>query len=131
MRRRLEVLVVILMIVGLLAASRKADADILVRVGALAGQKVHAELPTAAAIAGPLVALRPGDALPVEERVRVRIGADKQMTGADVTVHGGPAGGVRLRGLVLSADQARRAEELALGTVGVATVTNDLAAPIP
>ena len=131
MRRRLEVLVSVLLIVGLLAVSRKADADILVRVGGLAGEKLRAELPDAATVAGPLVALRPGDALPIEEQVRVRIRSDKQMIGADVTVLSGPNGGVRLRGLVLSADQAHRAEVLALGTVGVTTVVNDLAVPIP
>ena len=82
-------------------------------------------------MAGPLVALRPGNARPIEEQVRVRIRSDKPMTGADVTALSGPDGGVRLRGLVQSAGQAHRAEELALETVGVTSVANDLAAPIP
>jgi hypothetical protein len=115
---------------GALAGSKKTDPDTLARVGEVVGAKVKTALPDSSAVSGPLVAFRPGDVLPVEEKVRLRIRTDKAMDGADVTVAAGSAAGeVRLRGVVRNPDQAQRAVRLAEGTVGVEKVVNELAVP--
>jgi hypothetical protein len=115
---------------GALAGSKKSDPDTLARVGEVVGQRVKASLPEASKVAGPLAALKPGDALPVEEKVRVRIRTDKKMDGADVAVSAGPsAGEVRLRGVVQNRGQWARAAELAGETAGVEKVVNELAVP--
>ena len=68
--------------------------------------------------------------LPVEERVRVRIDADKGMDGAVVDVlPGAAAGEVKLRGVVDTPQQRKRAADLAAGTVGVDAVVNEIAVP--
>jgi hypothetical protein len=110
--------------------SKPGDLDILLRVGKKAAEKVQGGLPDARRAAGPLAAFRAGDALPVEERVRVRIQTDKQMAGADVTVVStATAGEVRLRGVVQTGTQRQRAIELAEGTAGVDKVLEELAVP--
>ena len=115
---------------GALAKSKKSDPDTLARIGDVVGQKVTAALPPASKVAGPLVAFRAGDALPVEEKVRLRVRTDKLMDGADVTVASGSAAGeVRLRGVVKDAAQSQRATQLAEGTAGVERVLNELAVP--
>jgi hypothetical protein len=116
--------------VGLFLQCKKTDPDILARLGDVVGSKVKAALPEASKVAGPLVAFKPGDVLPIEEKVRMRIGMDKKMTGAAVIVAPGPeSGAIRLRGVVNHAEQAARAEQLALETVGVQSVVNELARP--
>ncbi len=115
---------------GALAGSKKSDPDTLARVGEVVGQKVKASLPEASKVVGPLAAFKPGDALPVEEKVRVRIRTDKAMAGADVTVSPGAAAGeVRLRGVATNPAQRRRAGELAEQTAGVEKVVNEIAVP--
>jgi hypothetical protein len=119
------------LLAGTLVLSKPTDLDVLARVGKKAGEKVSAALPDARKVAGPLAAFRAGDALPVEERVRVRIQTDKQMAGADVTVTPTAAvGEVRLRGVVQTDDQKQRAVELAEGTAGVEKVIAELAVPV-
>lgn len=114
---------------GALAFSQKSDPDRLAAVGQVVAQKVGA-LPDAARVTGPLAALRVGDVLGVEERVRVRIRTDKRMAGAEVyAVPGGTAGEVRLRGLAANPDQARRAVLIAESTTGVEKVVNEIAVP--
>ncbi|MGL6096281.1 MAG: BON domain-containing protein [Fimbriiglobus sp.] len=115
---------------GSVAAGKKTDADILAKVGAVAVTKVKAGVPDLAAITGPFAAFKPGRALPVEERVRVRIDNDKTMGGATVDVlAGGHPGEVKLRGVVPTAAERDRAEVLALDTVGVVGVVNEVAVP--
>ena len=117
-------------VAGGLAGSTKSDPDKLAQVGQVVGSKVKGALPDSSTVSGPLVAFRPGDALPVEEKVRMRIRTDKTMDGADVTVAAGSAPGeVKLRGVVRDLDQAQRAVRLAEGTVGVEKVVNELAVP--
>jgi osmotically-inducible protein OsmY len=117
-------------IVGTLVASKAEDAEILANVGRTAAEKVRGGMPDARRVAGPLAAFRAGDALPVEERVRVRIQTDKAMAGTEVLVVATPAAGeVRLKGFVKDAGQRTRALELANGTSGVTNVLNDLAVP--
>jgi hypothetical protein len=113
-----------------LAGGKKSDPDTLARVGAVVGHRVKGSLPDGAKLAGPLVAFHPGDALPVEEKVRLRIHTDKAMGGADIrVVPGESAGEVKLRGVVPSRDQWKRAGELAEATAGVQKVVNELAVP--
>ena len=115
---------------GALAGSKKSDPDTLARVGEVVGQRVKASLPEASKVAGPLTAFKPGDALPVEEKVRMRIHTDKKMAGTDVTVAPGSATGeVKLRGLVRDRGQWSRAAELAGETAGVEKVVNEIAVP--
>lgn len=115
---------------GALAFSQKSDPDRLAAVGQVVAQKVRGALPDAARVTGPLAALRVGDVLGVEERVRVRIRTDKRMAGAEVyAVPGGTAGEVRLRGLAANPDQARRAVLIAESTTGVEKVVNEIAVP--
>ncbi|MFO0848402.1 MAG: BON domain-containing protein [Gemmataceae bacterium] len=115
---------------GALAFSQKTDPDRLAAVGQVVAQKVRGALPDAARVTGPLAALRVGDVLGVEERVRVRIRTDKRMAGAEVyAVPGAAAGEVRLRGLAANADQARRAVLIAESTTGVEKVVSEIAVP--
>lgn len=129
MRRKLGMFCVVALIVGPLAASKQSDADILARIGAITAQRIQTVLPTPAAIAGPLAALRPGELLPNEERVRIRIHSDRVMEGTDVTVLSGAKGEIRLRGLVKTAAQRDRAGQLAADTIGVTQVVNEIAVP--
>jgi hypothetical protein len=129
-KRVLGVVAAVAIVGGALAGSKKSDPDTLARVGEVVGHRVKASLPEASKVAGPLAAFRPGDALPVEEKVRVRIRTDKAMAGADVTVApGATAGEVRLRGVVQNRGQWSRAAELAGETAGVEKVVNELAVP--
>lgn len=130
MKRILAGLLFVLVLAGTLALSKADDLDILARAGRKARAQVTAVMPEGRKLAGPLAAFRAGDALPVEERVRVRIQTDKAMIGADVTVIAtATAGEVRLRGTVASGGQKLRAIELANATNGVETVTEELAVP--
>jgi hypothetical protein len=129
-KRVVAVVVFVGVLAGTLVTSQTSDLEILARVGAKTSATVASALPDAHKVAGPLAAFRAGDALPIEERVRVRIQTDKQMTGADVVVAPTAAAGqVRLRGVVQTAEQRRRAIELAEGTVGVDAVIVELAVP--
>lgn len=119
---------------GMVAAwafgGNRSDVEVLARVGSVVARQAKAALPDASKVAGPFVAFRPGDALPIEERVRVRIRTDKEMGGADVTVVPGTIPGeVRLRGIVPTVVHQRRAAELAEGTIGVEHVVNEIAVP--
>ncbi len=115
---------------GVVAGGKKTDPDILAEVGRVTALKLKAAAPKPPAIGGPLAALRVGDALSVEETVRVRIATDQRMVGADVWVAPGrDPGEVRLRGVVKDAEQSGRAVKLAEATVGVEKVTSELAIP--
>ena len=129
-KRIIGVVLAVAIVGGALAGSKKSDADTLARVGEVVGQRAKASLPEASRVAGPLAAFKPGDALPVEETVRIRIHADKMMAGTDVTVAPGSAvGEVKLRGLVRDRGQWSRAAELAGETAGVEKVVNEIAVP--
>lgn len=115
---------------GTLALSKAEDLNILLRAGRKAKEQIANTMPDGRKLSGPLAAFRAGDALPVEERVRVRIQTDKAMAGADVTVAAAEkAGEVRLRGVVQSSSQKARAVELANATSGVDAVVEELAVP--
>ena len=129
-KRVLGVLISVAIVGGAVAGSNKSDPDTLVRVGEVVGKKIKGSLPEASKVAGPFLAFKPGDSLPVEEKVRIRIRADKKMGGADVTVApGATAGEVKLRGVVAADVQKRLAGELAEGTAGVEKVVNEIAVP--
>ena len=130
MKRFLAVSLFLAVIAGTLALSRAEDLNILLKAGRKAREQVSNVMPEGRKLAGPLAAFRAGDALPVEERVRVRIQTDKAMAGADVSVVAtANAGEVRLRGIVQGGAQKARALELANGTIGVQAVTEELAVP--
>jgi osmotically-inducible protein OsmY len=115
---------------GVLLGGKASDTEVLARVGRVSGAKVQAALPSASVIAGPFAAFEPGNALPVEEKVRLRIITDKAMAGAEVRVlPGATAGEVRLQGVVPTAGHRSRADALATETAGVTAVRNELATP--
>lgn len=130
MKRFLAASLFLAVLAGTLALSKAEDLNILLKAGRKAQAQVSNVMPESRKLAGPLASFRAGDALPVEERVRVRIQTDKAMAGADVSVvPTATAGEVRLRGVVQGSAQKARALELANGTSGVQTVTEELAVP--
>ncbi len=130
MKRFLAVSLFVFVLAGTLALSKADDLTILMKAGRKAQAQVTAAMPEGRRLAGPLAAFRAGDALPIEERVRLRIRTDKQMVGADVAVAGtANPGEVRLRGVVKTGVQKARAVELAAGTTGVDAVIDELAIP--
>ena len=116
-------------VAGTASSSKNTDPDTLARVGKLATEKVKHSLPEASKIAGPFLAFKPGDVLPIEERVRIRIRTDKQIEGDVTVVPGTQPGEVKLRGIVGNQTQVNRVVELAEGTTGVEKVVNELAIP--
>ena len=75
-------------------------------------------------------AFRAGNALPVEERVRLRIETDKKLAGIRIEVWPGEKEGeVRLRGVVPGAESRTRIVGIAESTSGVESVVNELAVP--
>ena len=130
MKRFLAVSLFVSVLAGTFALGKADDLTILMKAGRKAREQFTAVLPDSRRLAGPLAAFRPGDALPVEERVRVRIQTDKTMAGAEVSVGATEnVGEVRLRGIVRGTAQRARAIELAMGTTGVEAVVEELAIP--
>jgi hypothetical protein len=117
---------------GTFAMSKPSDVDVLCRIGTTSLDEVRSALPDNGKLAAPLAAFRAGDALPIEERVRVRIQTDKDLTGSEVTVAPtNTAGQVKLKGVVSNVSQKQRAVELAERTAGVTSVIEELAIPTP
>ena len=113
-----------------LVAAKETDGPILAKVGKLAWEKTRDSLPNRAKLTAPLAAFRAGDALPVEERVRLRIETDKKLAGVRVDVWPGEKEGqIRLRGIVTGADIRSRIMGIAESTSGVESVVNELAVP--
>ena len=105
---------------------KRSDADALAAVGQVIATKARAGLPEHSPLAGPLTALKPSDKFPLEERVRARIGNDKQTGNGVIDVRpGATPGDIRLRGVVPTQAAKVRAIELAAETVGVGSVTAD------
>lgn len=130
MTRNIFVAIVMLTIIGgALAGSKKSDAWILTRVGQVVGEKVVAILPAKQELAGPLNALQTSTMLTAQERVRVRLKTEKSLEGIAIDVVG-EEGEVRLRGRVADATQRQRAIELAQSTQGVTNVISELAEPV-
>lgn len=115
---------------GTFALSEPSDIDTFVRIGRASADHVRKSLPENSKLTGPLAAFHAGDALPIEERVRLRIQTDKDLSGATVTVvPTSTAGQVKLKGLVQTSEQKSRAVDLAERTSGVASVIEELAVP--
>jgi hypothetical protein len=112
-----------------LVAAKDTDGPILVKTGQTAWEKLRSALPEKARLAGPLAALRTGDALPPDERVRVRLQTDTVLTGVDIQVVPGDAGQITLRGIVPSQSHRMRAFDIAKSTTGIAGVTDEMAVP--
>ncbi len=105
--------------------SQASDLAILQRVGHVTSEQVRGGLPR---LQSPLASFHAGDALPIEERVRMRIHTDKDLEGAEVTAHATEtAGQITLKGIITSARQKARAIELAERTAGVTCVIDEMA----
>jgi hypothetical protein len=125
-------LIFLAVLAGTFALSKPSDVDVLTRVGKVTVERVKSGLPDNGKLTGPLAAFRAGDALPIEERVRVRIQTDKDLAGTEVSVVSTTtAGQVKLKGIVNSTQQKSRAVELAERTAGVVSVIEELAMPAP
>jgi hypothetical protein len=112
------------------AMSEPNDLTVLTRVGKASVDHVRSGMPANGKMAAPLAVFRAGDALPIEERVRLRIQTDKDLAGAEVSVVALPtAGQVKLKGIVANSTQKTRAIELAERTAGVVSVVEELATP--
>ena len=110
-----------------LSLTRRQDADILARVGAVAGGKIREALPEASAIAGPLMPVRSIDLVPVEERVRLRIQAEQSIDSKGIQViRGSRPGEVFIRGAVANQAERQIAVSLAESTRGVTSVACEL-----
>jgi osmotically-inducible protein OsmY len=113
---------------GALAGSKRSDAETLTRVGRKVADKVTGAMPDTATVAGPIAAVKTGEVLSIEERVRVRLRTDKALDGAKIVVLlDGKT--IRLRGEVKGTEQTLRAVELAQTTTGVDKVVSELAVP--
>jgi len=113
-----------------LVAAKETDGPILAKVGKVAWEKTRDSLPNRAQLTAPLSAFRAGDALPVEERVRLRIETDKRLVGVRIEVWPGEKEGqVKLRGVVPGSDYRTRIAAIAESTSGVDSVLNELAVP--
>jgi len=126
MFRKVFICGILLTIVGgAVAGSKKTDAEILTRVGRKVADKVTVAMPDTATIAGPIAAVKTGEMLSVEERVRVRLRTDKALQGATITV-ALENNAIHLRGIAISPEQTLRAIELAQSTSGVEKVMPEL-----
>lgn len=127
--RILAILLFLIILGGTFALSEPGDLDILARVSRVSLDHAKSALPPNDTLTGPLAAFRAGDALPIEERVRLRIQTDKDLAGAEVTVVSTSPGQIRLKGVVTNSVQKARAVEIAERTAGVQSVIEELALP--
>lgn len=113
-----------------LVMAKESDGPILAKVGKISWEKSRDSLPNRAMFVAPLAAFRAGDALPVEERVRMRVEMDKKLEGIRIDVWpGDKPGQVRLRGTVPGSEWRTRIAGIAESTTGVESVVNELAVP--
>ena len=104
------------------------DGDRLSAAGRVVAGRVRDALPPAARLAGPAGVLRGELPERVEDRVRARLTGDKRLAGVTFVVTA-DGGAVTLRGVVPDPTARRRAVAVAENTVGVETVTDELAVP--
>lgn len=112
---------------GTVALAKPTDIDVLVRVGQAAAAHAKSGLPANGGL--PLGRFRPADALPVEERVRLRLQTDQALAEIDFTI-ASDAGRITLKGVAPNADLKTRAVHLAASTTGVAEVVDEIALPV-
>jgi hypothetical protein len=128
-KRVLAGLLFLVILVTPLMAAKEEDGPILLKAGRTGWEKLRASLPERARLTGPLAALRTGEALPPDERVRVRLQTDTVLATLDVQVIPGDAGQVTLRGVVPSQSHRQRAADIAKSTTGITQVTDEMAVP--
>jgi hypothetical protein len=123
------------LLIGLAAlggACSKQDPERLARVGRKAGEKLGAELDQAkekVRVRWDCNQAHPDD-LPLDYRVSVRLRWDRELAGTQIEVKA--AGNVvELSGTVATVQQAQRARELALSTVGVENVLENMVVTPP
>lgn len=130
MRQLSAVLILVALFIVLVGSRfRPSDGDKLSAVARIAGAKFRGVMPAAARVAAPVNALRHELPVPVEDRVRGRLDADKTLAGVAFAVSA-DGGAVTLRGVVANNSARRRAVELAESTVGVDRVVDELAVPV-
>jgi ribosomal protein L31E len=118
----------LIVLISPLVLAKESDGPIIAKVTRKAWETGRESIPNQIKRAAPLAAFRAGDALPVEERVRLRIETDRQMKGIRVEVWPGEQEGtVKLRGIVPGLEWKTRAGEIARSTIGVEQVINELA----
>lgn len=110
---------------GAFAGGKLSDLDKLTRVGHTVADKLKDAMPETARVAGPIVAIKTGEWMSVDERVRVRLRTEKSLEGANILVIA-DGNTVRLRGEVAGAHQTVRAIELAQSTTGVDKVVSEI-----
>jgi len=113
---------------GSLVASRKSDADVLIRVGRTATDRVSLALPDRSKLAGPLAKLPLLEWANLEDKIRARYRTDALVAQANVGIEVNGED-VKLTGRVETPAQRDRAIELAKSTLGVKTVTAEIATP--
>ena len=118
-----------IILVGPLVASKDTDGPILMKTGRTAWDRIRTSLPEKGKISGPLAAIRTGDALPPDERVRVRLQTDTVLANVEIQVITGDEGRVTLRGIVPSQGHRMRAADIAKSTTGISEVVDEMAVP--
>jgi hypothetical protein len=125
-RKFMAILAFILVLGGAIAGGKSSDVEKLTRIGQVVAHRVGERMPEAAAVAGPLAAVRSGEVLPVAERVRIRLRTEKMLEGAKiVVVDDGKK--IVLQGLAQNKEQIARALELTQNTQGVNAVDHQIA----
>ncbi|HEY2786585.1 MAG TPA: BON domain-containing protein [Fimbriiglobus sp.] len=119
----------LVVLVAPLVAAKNSDGPILLKTGKTAWERMRNSLPEKARLSGPLAALRAGDALPPDERVRVRLQTDTILCGMDVQVIPGADGQITLRGVMPSTGHRTRAADIAKSTTGITGVVDEMAVP--
>jgi BON domain len=119
----------LVVLVAPLVAAKESDGPILLKSGKTAWERIRSSLPEKARLTGPLAAIRTGDALPPDERVRVRLQTDTLLAAIDVQVIPGDGGQITLRGVMPSTSHRTRAADIAKSTTGITGVTDEMAVP--
>jgi hypothetical protein len=111
----------VVILLGVLVATgcSRTDGERLARIGQLTGEKVRGAAPAPPALGD----LNP-EATPAG-RVRIRLRTDSRLAGRPIEVTEA-ADGLHLRGRVARQDQADWAGKLAIETVGVTSVVNEI-----
>lgn len=125
-RRRGAIFAAAALIGGMSGGCAREDADCLARIGRKSLARAEALTGNAGdRLTAGWQALRAEGEVPLADRVAARLRWDKELAGADLTVHGTP-GALELRGKVRSEEQRRHAIALAEATLGVENVTDNL-----
>ena len=124
----LVILALFILFVG--SRFKPSDGEALSSISRLTVGKVRNALPPAERIAAPVNALRCELPDSLDLRVKARLSTEKSLEGMDFAVVS-EGTEVKLRGIVPDSASRRRAVELAQNTLGVGSVVDELAVPVP